>query len=336
MKRIIAAALAGLSLMVAPLAAWAGTTIKLGTLVPKGSPWHELIVDMAACWTKAADDSLKVRIYPGGIAGDEPDMVRKMRVGQLHAAALTGAGLAQIATEFQALQMAMMYRSIEEFNHVRDRLNGRMAAFLETKGAKLLGWSDGGWVHFFTKDPVVHPDDLKPLRIFTWAGDNELVEAWKDAGYRPVPLAATDIHTALQSGLIDAVPTTPVVALSYQWFGLAKHMTDLKWAPIIAGIVVSTRKWAQIPERFKPGIEACTRAMIDRLQDLSSAFDRDSIRVMEKHGLAVHAVPPDVVAEWERRARKAWQGFIGVTVPADLIVEVERIRDEYRSAQSTH
>jgi TRAP-type C4-dicarboxylate transport system substrate-binding protein len=83
-----------------------------------------------------------------------------------------------------------------------------------------------------------------------------------------------------------------VAALSFQWFGLAKHMTDLKWAPIIAGIVVSTDKWAQIPERAKPGIEACTQATIDRLRDLSSAFDRDSIRVMEKHGLAVHGVPP--------------------------------------------
>jgi TRAP-type C4-dicarboxylate transport system substrate-binding protein len=107
-------------------------------------------------------------------------------------------------------------------------------------------------------------------------------------------------------------------------------MTDLKWAPIIAGIVVSTDKWAQIPERAKPGIEACTQATIDRLRDLSSAFDRDSIRVMEKHGLAVHAVPPAALAD------KAWQGFIGVTVPEDLIVEVERIRDEYRSAQSTN
>jgi hypothetical protein len=117
-----------------------------------------------------------------------------MRIGQLHIAALTGAGLATIAPEILALQMPMMLRSDAELDYVRQRIGPRLEAILEAKGFKVLTWGDAGWVHFFAQRPVVTPDDLKPQKLFTWAGDTATLEAWEKSGFRPVPLAATDIH----------------------------------------------------------------------------------------------------------------------------------------------
>src|SRR5262249_24630082 len=174
-----------------------------------------------------------------------------MRIGQLQAAALSGAGLHQIIAEIQALMMPMMLRSDAELDYVRDRIAPELEELLEAKGFKVLNWGDAGWVRFFTKKPVIRPDDLKPLKLFVWEGDPAEVDRWKACGFQPVPLAATDILTALQSGLIEVVPTTPIAALSFQWFGLAPDMTDIKWAPLVSATVISTRTWYALPEALR-------------------------------------------------------------------------------------
>lgn len=332
MKRSIVACLVALSLigLSAPAAA---KTIKLGTLAPAGSPWHETLSDIAQEWREISDGPVELRIYAGGVAGDEPDMVRKMRVGQFQAAALTGAGLSRIAPEVQALQMPMMFASNAEYEYVRSALAPALETILEARGFKVLNWGDVGWVRFFTQQPVVHPDDLKPLKIFTWAGaDTAYAEAWKNAGYQPVPLAATEVLTALQSGLINAVPTTPIAALSLQWFGLAKHMTALKWAPLVGATVISTAAWEAIPEGLRPELLRAARGSGVEFQERIKQLDREAIDVMQAHGLTVHAVPPKVAALWEKSARAGYPDIVGTVVPADMIDEVERLREAYRGA----
>ncbi len=332
MKRTMAATMAAATLSLAQVPAFA-QTIKLGTLAPEGSPWHTVLRDMAESWKATTKGTVQVRIYPGGVAGDEPDMIRKMRVGQLHAAALSGAGLAAIAPEIQALQMPMMLTSYEELDSVRDKLAPKLEAILEAKGFKVLNWGDAGWVQFFAQKPVVRPEDLKALRLFTWAGDTAYVEAWKHAGFHPVPLAATEIHTGLQSGLINAFSTTPVAALSFQWFGLAKHMTDLKWAPLVGATVISTKQWREIPDEVKPLLRKATQEAGMRLQEEARKLGDTAVNVMKQHGLEVHQVPPDAVAQWERAARAAYPKLVGKVVPAEMVAEVERLRDEYRAVR---
>ncbi len=162
MTRILASFLAASVLICTSVPGYA-QTIKLGTLAPEGSPWHQIIRDIAESWKEISGGQVEVRIYAGGVAGDESDMVRKMRVGQLHAAALTGEGLARIAQEVQALQMPMMFRSDEELDYVRGKIGPRLEEIFEERGYILLAWGDAGWVHFFAQQPVVHPDDLKPM-----------------------------------------------------------------------------------------------------------------------------------------------------------------------------
>ena len=309
--------------------------IKLGTLAPAGSPWYDALRDLDAAWKSASGGRIELNIYPGGVLGDEPDMVRKMRIGQLQAAALTGAGLQKIVPEVQALMMPMMLHSDEELDYVRDRVAPQLERLLEAKGFKVLNWGDAGWVRFFAQQPVVRPDDLKPLKLFIWEGDPAVGEAWKHSGFHPVPLAATDIHTGLESGLINAIPTTPLAALSFQWFGLATHMTDIKWAPLVGATVISTRTWNALPDALKPQLLESARDIGARLRQQVQPLEDKAIATMVSHGLIVHAVPPEIAAVWEKDARAGYPQLIGPVVPAAMVAEVESIRDEYRIAHAS-
>ena len=330
MKKIITAAFAVLFTFAAGQSS--AQTIKLGTLAPKGSPWGKALQDLATSWSEESAGKVRVRIFSGGVAGDEIDMVRKIRIGQLHAAALTGAGLTKIAQEVQALQMPMMLRSDGELDFVREHVSDRLETALEAKGFKVLNWVDAGWVYFFTQNPVVRPADLKGQKLFAWVGETAHIEAWRDAGYQPVPLPATEIHTALSSGLITAVPTTPVAALAFQWFGLAKHMTDVKWAPLVGATVISTKAWDRIPEDLRSRLGESARKIGGHAQSTIRELGPKAVEVMKTHGLEVHSVPPGVVASWEAGARQGYPKLISKIVPAELVAEVERLRDEYRAS----
>lgn len=306
--------------------------IKLGTIAPEGSPWLDAIRGMADEWKTATGGKIEFKIYTGGVVGDDPDMVRKMRIGQLQAAALSNTGLYDIAHEMQALQMPMMLTSYEELDYVRDRMAPKLEAILESKGFKVLNWGDAGWIHFFSQQPLLRPDDLKPMKLWVWAGYPAYVEAWKDGGFHPVELASTDILTGLQAGLINAFPAPPLLALANQWFGVAKQMCDVKWAPAIGATVITMKTWQSIDPAVREKLLASSRAAGQRLQGQVRKLDDEAVAAMEKRGLVVNHVSPEGVAEFERVAvEAAYPRLIGNVVPADIVAEVKKLRDEFRA-----
>ncbi len=327
MKAILAA-LSGFAIaMAAPAAA---EIIKLGTIAPKGTPWYDGLRDMGEAWRDASNGGLRLRIYPGGVIGDESAMVRKMRIGQLQAAALSGGGLADIAPEIRVLMTPMLFASTAEATHVRQGVASKLERIIEDNGFKVLNWGDAGWLRIFAKRPVIRPADIRAIKVFAWAGNTVIVQAYKDAGLRPVPLPATEIHTALQSGLIDAILVPPLAALSFQWFGQARHMTKLDWVPLVGAVVITTRAWRKMPERLRPRLAAAAVETGATTQRAVAALDIKAVAVMKKHGLVVHAVPDDAIPGWRRLAESAYDRYLGAVAKSDLYAEVIRLRDQFR------
>src|SRR5438552_18453434 len=151
------------------------TVIKLATLVPEGSVWDKAMREMGADWAQATGGRVQLRVYPGGVAGDEPDVVRKMRIGQLQAAAVTTAGLASIDPSFNVFNVPMFFTSYPELYATLDKLEPLLKSRLEAKGFVLLSWGHGGWVYFFTKTPIETVDGLRKTKMFTWSGDDQMV-----------------------------------------------------------------------------------------------------------------------------------------------------------------
>ena len=311
----------------APLGA---QTIKLGSLAPKGSPWHDVIQNMAVAWREVSDGGITVRIYAGGAIGDEQDMVRKMRIGQLHGAVLTGLGLAAIVPEIRALQLPMMFRDDAELDHVRNVLLPVYESLFEARGFKVLNWGDVGWVRLFTAAPVSLPQDLQPMKLFVWAGDPALADAWSAQGFTPVPLALTDLFMGLQSGLVDAFFAAPIAALSFQWFGLAPNMTDIRVLKLIGATVITIEAWRAIPEVQRPILLQAARQAGEQSKQRIRAFEDEAIAVMQQFGLKVHALSPDQRVIWEDGLRSSWPVFVRSETISEIVSRAETLRTEYR------
>ncbi len=234
--------------------------IKLGTLAPRGTSLHRVLQEMGEKWRQAPGGGVELVIYPDGVMGGEAEMVKRMRVGQVQAAMLTVTGLSEIDRSVTSLQnMPMMFRSLDEVSYVREKLTPGLEKRFLDKGFVVLFWGDVGWVRFFSKERAEHVADVKKMKLFAWAGDNEQIELMKNAGFHPVPLETNDILPALQTGMIDAVPTVPLVALAGQFYGPCPHMLELDWAPLVGGTVITKKAWDSTPPSAREALLKAAR-----------------------------------------------------------------------------
>ncbi|HYU42487.1 MAG TPA: TRAP transporter substrate-binding protein DctP [Vicinamibacteria bacterium] len=327
--RVAGVALAAMILSAAPVRAQP-VLVKMATLVPDGSSWHLILKETGDKWRTLSNGSVTVRLYAGGVAGDDPDVVRKMRLGTLNAGVLTSVGVAEIDKSVYALGVPMMYDSYEEVYYVLDKMRPRLESSLESKGFVVLNWADGGWVHFFAQKPVAVPDDLKALKLFSWAGDATSVDLWKSAGFNPVPLPATEIATALQTGLVNALGCPPQVAVIAQYYNYAKNMTALPWQLLLGATIINKTVWEKVPADLRPVLLQAARESGTRLQEeIRKTGDRD-VEAMRKRGLNVVAVDARAREQWKKTAESLYPKIRGAIVPADAFDEAMRYRDEYR------
>jgi TRAP-type C4-dicarboxylate transport system substrate-binding protein len=326
---ILAVCLAGLAASPAVFAQ--RVVVKLGTLAPEGSPWHDILLQMKEDWSRLSDGKVVVRIYPSGVLGGETDMIRKMRIGQIQAVAISGPALQRLEPGVACLQIPLMVESYEEFDFIRDRIAPRLESLLVERNFRVISWGDAGWVHFFTKAPARTLQDIRQMKLLTAAGDPVVEKLYKDFGFRVVPLPYTEVLTALQTGLIEAVQGPPLYALLEQWFGLAGNMIDIKWTPLVAATVVREDTWERIRPEWREGMLAAAHAAGVRMRREIRKLGDDAVPEMRKRGLNVITVDEANFAGWREEADKAYPKLRGEEyAPADLFDEVQRLRDEFR------
>ncbi len=310
-------------------------TIRLATVMPSGTSYHQILQQMGQKWRQAPEGGVALTIYAGSSMGGEADIVRRMRQNQLQAGMLSVVGLSDIDKSVTALSyMPMMFRSLDELDYVRDELRPELEKRLLDKGFATLFWGDAGWVRFFSKQPVLHPADLKKLKVFAWAGDNYQIDLMKTVGLQPVALETSDILPGLQTGLISAISTAPFYALATQVYGPAPHMLDMNWAALVGATVVNAKAWDSIP--------AATRAALQKAADEAGAEIRkrgrleaeESVQAMVKRGLTTHHATPEIEAEWRRLAEDVYPKIRGNMVPVEMFDKVQRLLADYRAGKA--
>jgi TRAP-type C4-dicarboxylate transport system substrate-binding protein len=320
-------------LLAMTVSAEAGTVIKLGTIAPEGSVWHDALLEVHQRWRKISGGEVELRIYAGGVLGGEDEMVRKVQRRSLDAVAITGAGLPRFDDSVRVLNVPLLFDSFDELNYVRSRIAPKLESILERRGYKVLTWSDAGWAYFYTKTPVRTPDDLRKLRLWISSGLQKEEKLYKDFGVNVVPLPVTEMLTALQTGLVDAIDVPPLFALINRSYRSVGYMTDVRWGTINGAVVIRAGSWKRISPAYREQLQKAIRGIARSVQAKARQVGAQSIVEMQARGLKVVDVGPGVYDLWRREARKAYPALRASMAHPELFDEVLRLADEFKSGR---
>lgn len=331
-RRTAISLLGALSLFAAgPALAQEPVVIKLATLAPVGSPWHNLLKEAAQGWKAASGGKVELKIFAGGTMGNEGDMVKKLRINQVQAAALSTIGLHEITPEPQGLDIPLLVDKRDEYDYLVKAMAPKLEKYLEAKGYVVLAWSEIGFTRFFSTQARPTLDELRKGKLFSWEGDDASTRAWKAGRFTPVVLASTDMVPSLQTGMIDTVLYPPTLVLALQIHNKAKYMMNLPWSTLTGATIVKKEAWDKIPAELRPQLQEIFRVKSRQIVDEARKMEDDALNKMKTQGLQVVEVTD--APEWRKMLEATYGEIRGKVVPAEIFDEVHRVVKDYRSGK---
>ena len=312
---------------------WLGAlTIKLASPLPEGTEWDNSLKQMAEEWRQITGGRVRVIIYPGGIAGAEADMVRKMRIGQIDAGVFSAFGLKVMVPETFILTLPSLIRNDDELDHVFETFLSVFDDRFREEGFEMLAWSNSGWANLFCREPIRSPENLFHVSLAVDNTEAETSAAYKALGFNVVSIGLNEIMIGLQSGLVEAVTIPPVLAGAYQWFALAPYMTDFNITPILGGLVISERTWQRIPEEFHAELKASMEKVAVKFYVEARSLNTEAIKVMKDYGLKVIELDDDEIAAFTHIMESGHTLMVGEgkAVPTELYEELQNKLDAFR------
>ena len=303
--------------------------LRLGTILPANSVWDRAVRQMASDWQEATDG--RVRLQVRGTTGDEATIIRRMRLNNPQVAALTLPGLTEVDDSFNVFGIPFFFASDAEAVHVLEALTPLYREKLAAQGLVLLGWGHGGWAHIFSANPIRGIPDLQAAKLYTSAGDDGMVQWYKENGFQPVPLELTDVLMGLNTGLIDAYPSPPYGALVFQWYRQTSHMLDIPLSPVFGATVMTERAWGRIDEADRQALLAAAAEMQAFLFDEVPRQDDEAVAEMQKRGLTLSSVGEPEVAMLRVVVDTLTATWRGDRVPADIYDAALAARSAFRA-----
>jgi TRAP-type C4-dicarboxylate transport system substrate-binding protein len=318
------------------LAAWSAVSaqtaaLKLATVVPEGSVWDKSLKKMGDDWKQATAGRVSLTVFSGGSQGDEPTVLRKMRLGTLQGASLTVVGLASIDPAFNVFNIPFFFQSYDELNDVVAKLTPVLKQRADAKGFVLLNWGHGGWLQLFTKKPVQSVADLKSIKLYTSAGDDRMTQWYKANGFQPRAMAMTDIQTGLTTGMLDGLPTPPLAAMSFQWYKQTPYMLDIGLSPVVGATVLTKKAWMAISEADRAKLSEIAAGVEKQLLADVPKQEGLAIALMSQQGLKVTKASGP---EWKQEADVLAKTMRGQMVPPDIFDMATKERDAFRQKKS--
>ena len=308
-------------------------TLKIATLAPEGSSWMNLF----HAWGKQVEEhsggKIKVKFYAGGVAGDERDAVRKMRLGQINGAAVTSIGLGLIQPEVRVLELPMLVNTYDEMDYIRNTMDSELRKKFEDKGYILLAWGDVGPIHIFSNIPLKSKADLAQTKLWAWVDDPLVRMLFQQLGTNGVPLGVPDVLPSLQTGLINACYGSPLSTLALQWYTKVKYMTSLQISQAIGATILNKKDFDKLSPDLQKELLSDSKDLEKKVLKTIRADNDKSLASLKNAGIQVVESPKEMANEFMAQAVALRPKLEPSVYSHDFRMKVEKLLADYRAGK---
>ena len=310
-------------------------TIKFASIAPEGATWMNVMHEYDNTIRKESGGRLGFKMYPGMVQGDEKTVVRKISVGQLHAAGFTGVGLGEIAPKIRLFDAPFLIQTSDEADNLYDKFDKEIREAFEAHGYELLGLVEIGFVYVFSKSPITQPSDIKQQKMWVWEGDPVAETAFAAIGLKPIPLSIDNVYTSLQTGLINAFYTTPYACVSLQWYTQAKYVVDFPLTCSTGAIVISKKYFDNLPADLKEILIRNGKTYMKKLSELGRKDNQSSLVELKKRGIIFTKADEKGTKEYVETGTRARRMLLGRLYDEGFLTRVEKEVDDYRKSRKS-
>lgn len=330
MKKLISILLSVLAIFLSVSSAQSAS-IKLAIIAPEGSAWANVMKEMGDELVKRTAGRWDLKLYAGGVSGDEKVVLKKMQIGQIDAAGFTGVGLGDIFPSIRVLELPFMFDSTAEVDYVVGKLMPDIQKGFADKGYEFLGWAEAGFVYIFSNKPIGGIGDMKGVKMWMWEGDPLAKKMYEVMEVVPVPLSIPDVLMALQTNMVNGVYAPPLGAIAMQWFSKTKYMSDVKLVNSIGAIVMTKQAFAKMGPEDQKILKELAEKYSKKLVDLIRKDNEKSIEVLKGSGIEVVKVDGKNKTDLVEKSKTVWSGLAGTLYSSDLLNKTVGFVGEFRT-----
>lgn len=297
-------------------------SIKLAIIAPEGSAWSNIMNEMGKELKEKTQGRWDLKLYAGGVAGDEKVVLKKMQIGQIDAAGFTGVGLGEIYPSIRVLELPFLFDNSKQVDLVVQKLMPDIKAGFAAKGYEFLGWAEAGFVHIFSNKPILKLADMKGVKMWLWEGDPLASKLYQSLSIVPVPLAIPDVLMALQTKMIEGVYAPPLGAIAMQWFSKTKYMSDANLVNSIGALLITKKVY----DKMTPQDQAILKEVSDKYcKKLVASTRSDNIKAVETlkaSGIQIVKVEGPALTELVEKSKGVWSSLVGTLYSKELLDKV--------------
>lgn len=310
----------------------ASVEIKFATVAPEGSTWMNVMHELNDTFIEKTGGAVKFKFYPGGVSGDESDVLRKMDINQLHAAGFTSQGLGEVVKEVRVLNVPLLIKNDAEVDYVLLKMAPYFEKQFEKKGFIVLGWPEVGFAYVFSKKKIDSIESFKKIKMWIWGEDVLVNTLFRNIGVVPIPLSLIDVMQSLQTGMIEGVYGSPLSAIAMQWQTMVKSMLDMKIAYIPGGVLIKKNVWNKIPEKYRPVILEESKKSFNKLTQLSRKENKEALDALKKSGIVFTSINNEGdIKLFEEISNKTANDLIGKFYTKEILGEVNKHLSDIRN-----
>ena len=306
------------------------TQIKVALITPEGSTWTNTLNEMADALKSQTAGEVELKIYAGGVSGDELDVLRKMRANRIHAAGFSGVGLGVVLPQIRVLEAPLLFGNYSEIDFVKERLYDDFAADFEKKGYVLLGFAEAGFVYFYANIDPTGPEAIRQLKMWAWKGDPVAQTFLETFGIKTFPLHLADVNTGLETGMIDSFYSPPLAAVAFQWYSRIQYMLDYPMVNSTGAFLMNKRTFYRLSEKNRKVLKDLSRQYCRKLVELTRRDNQEARAVLEGAGVAFVSPSEPLKAVFAENARRTWEKNMPGLYPRALFERVLSLLEDFR------
>lgn len=296
-------------------------TLRIATLAPRGSAWHRVFTAWGNSLRTQTGGRLTIQVTPAS-AGDEMQLVRRLRAREIDGASFTAVGIGQIARPVLALQAPGVLDSYEQLDRARTALDAELRGLFAENGVALMGWSDYGQARIFSTRPIRRPADFREAHPWVLENDPIFPELLRVIGAQGVPLPIGGVMDALEAGRVDTVVASATAVSALQWHTRLTHVLQQSSAVLLGATLFSKERVDALPADLQQALRETAAQAHEALQRTVRRDEERYFQTLSTRPGMTLVDGSQFETEWRQVAQQTRERLVGRVYSRELLDRV--------------